>query len=249
MKPQSFPSLNEMAANLAVDLGSIEVVKWELYDYLLYPTAGVATLPFFLTGIGQGLSSSSGNANAVKSIADTNMTGAGVLPAPQAFWTEEIEIVTEPGSSATANTFVVQNPGNFVAVAAAAVQAGAHDCNAMLTGGAMQFSVSQKPYYQTAPLYRVPSGTRVQVDAAMANNSATTGEVVKEKLYSTGDIVTLDPGVGIMTAQNFTVNLTWPVIIPTPSGFNGRMGVILSGWLFRGVQYPLRLFIQKLKGL
>jgi hypothetical protein len=236
MKQQNYPSLREMAANLAVDMGSIEVVKWELYDYLLYPTAGITNLPFFLTGIGQGLSSSSGAAGQVKGIADTNMTGAGVLPAPQAYWTEEIEIVTEPGSSATANTFVIQNPGNFIAVAAAAVQAGAHDANAMLTGGAMQFSVSQKPYYQSAPLYRIPPSTRVQIDTAMANTSATTGETVREKLYATGDVVKLDPGVGIMTAQNFSVQLTWPVIIPTPSGFNGRIGVILSGWLFRGVQ-------------
>lgn len=236
MKPQSYPSLNEMAANLAVDIGSIEVVKWELYDYLIYPTAGVASLPFFLTGQGQGLSSSSGAANQVKSIADTNMTGAGVLPAPQAFWTEEIEIVTEPGSTGAANTFVIQNPGTAVGVAATTVQAGAHDVNAILSGGAMQFSISQKPYYQTAPLYRVPSTTRVQLDTSIASNSATAAEVLKEKLYASGETVKLNPGIGIMTAQNFSILLSWPVIIPTPSGFNGRIGVVLSGWLFRGVQ-------------
>jgi len=237
MKAQTFPTLNEMAANLAVDIGAIEVVKWEIYDYLLYPTAGIGLLTFFQTGIGQGQSTSSGTvAGASKFITDTNMTGAGVLPAPQAFWTEEIEIVTEPGSTGTANTFALTNPGNFIAVAAAAVQAGAHDVNAILVGGQMQFNVSQKPYYQAAPLYRVPPTTRVQLDASMANNSATTGEVVKEKSYASGAPCKLDPGVGIMTAQNFNVQLQWPVIIATPSGFNARVGVILSGWLFRGVQ-------------
>jgi len=234
---QSFPSLNEMAANLAVDVGSIEVVKWEIYDYLLYPTAGTPQLSFFQTAIGQGQSTSSGAAAGVtKFISDTNMTGAGVLPAPQALWVETIELVTEPGSVATANTFTLVNPGNFIAVAAATVQAGAHDVNAILVGGSMQFNVSQKPYYQAAPLYRAPPLTRVQLDASIASNSATAGEVLKEKSYSSGEAIMLNPGVGIMTAQNFNVQLSWPIIVATPSGFNARVGCVLSGWLFRGVQ-------------
>lgn len=233
----TFPTLNEMAANLAVSNNALEVVKWEIYDYLLYPTAGIAALTFFQTGIGQGQSTSSGTAaGQSKFITDTNMTGAGVLPAPQAFWTEEIEVVTEPGSVATANTFTLVNPGNSVAAAAATVQAGAHDINAILVGGALQYNISQKPYYQTAPLYRAPPATRVQLDVAMASNSATATEVLKEKSYATGDVIHLNPGVAIMTAQNFNVAITYPVIIATPSGFNARIGVILSGWLFRGVQ-------------
>lgn len=236
-KQQSYPTLNEMAANLAVDLGSIEVVKWELYDYNQYPTAGINNLGFFLTGQGQGQSSATGAAaGAVKTAADTNLTGAGVLPAPQAMWVDDIEVLCEPGSSAGANIFLTQIPAAFAAVGLATVQAGAHDVHALLTTGGLQFNVSQKPYYQAAPLYRAPPKTRIQYDVALATNSASTAEIVKERLYATGQILHLDPGVGIMTAQNFGVNLAWPVVVATPSGFNARLGVILSGWLFRGVQ-------------
>ena len=239
MKPQSCPSLNEMAANLAVDLGSIEVVKWEIYDYNLYPTAGVNVLNFFNTGQGQGQSTADGSAaGAVKTQSDTNLTGAGVLPSPQALWVEEIELVVEPGSVSTANTFTKLAPGTFLAVPTAAglPQNGENDVNGILTTGFGQFTVSQKPYYQFAPLHRAPPSTRVQMDLAVATNSATTGAVVKTKAYATGEGLRLDPGVGIMTAQNFAVQLGWPFLVTTQSGFNARIGVILSGWLFRGVQ-------------
>lgn len=237
MKTQNFPTLNDMAANLAAMLGAIEIVSWELYDFNVYPTAGLINLGFFLNGQGAGFSASPGNAGNVKTIADTNLTGAGVLPSPQAFWCEQIEVCVDPGSSAaTVNTFALQIPGAHVAVAAAAVQAGAHDVNAILSSGALEFSVSQKPYYQAAPLYRAPSSKRMQLDVSLATNSATTAENVKEKLYATGDFLRLDPGVGIMTAQNFAVNLKWPVIVPTPSTFNARIGVVMGGWLFRAVQ-------------
>lgn len=236
-KKQTYPSLNDMAANLALDNTQLEIVKWELYDYLLYPTAGAAQLTFFQTGIGQGQSTSSGTAaGANKFQSDTNMTGAGVLPAPQAFWTEQLEVVAEPGSVATANTFTLLNPTAFAAAAAATVQAGSADISNILTSGSLQLNISQKPYYQLAPLYRCPPATRVQIDVAIASNSATAGEVLREKVYATGDITTLNPGVAIMSAQNFNVQLTWPVIVATPSGFNARLGVIMSGWLFRAVQ-------------
>jgi len=231
-----FPTIDEMANHLAVDLGSIEVVKWEIYDFLLYPTAGQLTMPFFLNGLGQGLSASPGNAGAPKAFSDTNLTGAGVLPSPQAFWTEEIEIQVEAGSSAAANTFAPQVPAAFAAAAATTVQAGEHDVNAILTTGSLQFNVSQKPYYQAAPLHRAPPSIRIQMDCAVASTSATVGEIVKGRAYATGRPLRLDPGVGVMTAQNFGVVLTWPFLIATASTFNARIGCVLSGWLFRGVQ-------------
>lgn len=231
-----YPTLDEMAQNLALDLGSVEIVKWELFDYLLYPTAGQTILSFFLNGLGQGLSASPGNAGAGKAITDTNLTGAGVLPSPQAFWTEEIEVMVDAGSVSTANTYTPQVPAAFAVANAAGIQAGSHDINAILTTGGFQFSVGQKPYYQCAPLHRAPPTVRIQLDTAVANTSGTVGEVVKERAYATGDTLKLDPGVGIPTAMNFAAQMTWPVAIATPSGFNARIGVVLSGWLFRAVQ-------------
>ena len=83
---------------------------------------------------------------------------------------------------------------------------------------------------------RFPTRNEMVLDTGVASTSATIGEIIKEKLNCTGELVKISPGVGIMTAQNFSVLLNWPVLVPTVSGFNARIGVILGGWLFRGVQ-------------
>ena len=78
-------------------------------EYLL----GLTTLP-----LGQGLSASPGNANAVKALADTNMQMAGALPAPQGFWIQSIEVDVQPGSSTTANTYAIQTVASSAAAPA-----------------------------------------------------------------------------------------------------------------------------------
>jgi hypothetical protein len=123
----------------------------------------------------------------------------------------------------------------FASAAAIGVQVGDHDVNAILTTGALQLTVSQKPYYQCAPLHRAPPALRMQFDTSVANSSATVGEILKGKVYATGRPLKLDPGVGIMTAQNFGVTLSWPFVVATAAN-NARIGVVMSGWLFRGVQ-------------
>lgn len=235
---QRYPSLPDFAKALALKVGAVECIYQPFYDYNIYPTAGAASISFFQFPFGQGLSASQGNANNGKAYTDTNLEGgnAGMLPAPQAFWVESIEVDFQPGSVSTANTFTPQTPGNTAAAAAATVQAGTHDCNAFYSGGALTFTVGAKPYYQEGPLFRFPTRPMLRLDTAVANNSATAVEAVKEKFSLDGDILKLDPGIGIMTSMNFNVTLTWPVAVATPSGFNGRAGVILGGWLFRPVQ-------------
>ena len=235
---QRYPSMRDFAKALVVKMGAVECIRQPLYDHVLYPTAGVAQLPFFQFPFGQGLSASPGNANNTKALTDTNLEGgnAGMLPAPQAYWVESIELDFQPGSVATANTFTPQVPGNTVAAATAAVQAGAHDVNAFYSSGALNFTVGAKSYYQEGPLYRFPSRSSLRLYCSVASNSATAVECVKEKMNNDGEVVKLDPGIGIMTSMNFQVSLNWPAVVATPSGFNGRAGVYLSGWLYRPVQ-------------
>ena len=183
-----------------------------------------------------GASASPGFAGNTKVLADTNMTQNGMLPAPQAYFMEGIEVIVDPGSSAAANTFLTQVPAAFAVAQAAAVQAGEHDVNAIYSTGALQFQIGQKPYYTEAPLYQFPPSSMLALDAAVATTSATVGEVVKAKLRVMGALCKLDPGFGIMTGQNFQVALIWPALVPTPSGFNARVGVELNGWLFRAAQ-------------
>ncbi|MDW8259015.1 MAG: hypothetical protein RML32_06195 [Gammaproteobacteria bacterium] len=221
---------------MAARLGAIEVIRQTLYDTVIYPAAGIAQLRFFQNPIGQGLSAQPGAATAPKSLADTNMTLAGQLPAPQGFWVQSIEVDVQPGSSSTANTFALQHPGAFAATAAATVQAGDHDVNAIYTTGALVFTIGQKPYLQEAPLLVFPPKCRFELDAAIGSNSSTTGEVLKTKLKAGGRPYLLDPGIAIMTSQNFDVTLFWPAVVATPSGFNAQIRVRLDGYLFRAVQ-------------
>lgn len=235
-KNLKYPTLEDFAANEVGISGKIEVIWQPLYDWNLYPTAGLASLTFFGTPQNAGQTAQPVAAAAVKSFADTNLKQAGVLSSPQAFWVDNIEIACDAGSVSTANLFALQIPGVFAAAAASTVQAGAHDVNAMLSGGIAQFNIMQKTYYQEGPLYRFPPRSHLHLDTAICSTSATVGQSVKEKLYAEGKGVELDPGFGIGTNMAFDFTVTWPALITTPSGFNGRLGAFLNGWLFRAAQ-------------
>ena len=232
----NFPDIDQFKRYMVTKTNQLEIIRASLYDTVLYPTAGIIALPFFQNPIGAGLSASTGNANAVKALTDTNMVLAGQLPAPQGFWIETVELITLPGSSAAANTFVNQDPTGFAAANAAAVQGGAHDVNAILSTGALVLTIGAKPYLQEANLVRFPPWCRVEYDWDVATTSGTVGEFEKDAMRAGGQPYVIDPGIAIPTGQNFGVTLQWPVIVPTPSGFNGKIQVILGGWLFRGVQ-------------
>lgn len=237
---QNFPTLQDFRSYMVNKLGTMEVIKQSLYDTVLYPTAGLANMLFFQNPIGQGLSSAPGNAGAAKTLADTNMEAAGTLPAPQGFWIQSIEVDFQPGSSAAANTFALQIPGALVATDVATAQAGAHDVNAFYTTGALTLTIGQKPYLKEGALLRFPPKARFELDTSLAAGAGAAATLerlhLKEKLRAGGRPYNLEPGLPLMTSQNFNVALSWPVIVPTPSGFNGAVRVILDGWLFRAVQ-------------
>jgi hypothetical protein len=219
--------------------GEAEVIRQSLYDYQVYATAGATILNFFQNPQGAGKTSSSGAvAGSAKTIADTNLELAGQLPNPKGFLMESIEVDFYPGSVATADTFTIQVISSFLAVAAQTFIPGAaaNDVNAVYSGGELQFFIGSKPYLDEAPLKRFPPKAQFVVDAAMASNSATTGEVGTISVKAGGRPYFMQPPVSIMATQNFKVSLNWPVAIATPSGFNGRIGVILDGYLFRNSQ-------------
>lgn len=232
---QNFPSLDDFKNYMVSQVGEVEIIRQSLYDTMIYPLAGIAALSFFQTPVGQGLSASPGNAGAAKTIADTNMQLAGQLPAPQGFWVESIELNVEPGSSAAANTFAIQLPSAAPAAAAVTAQAGEHDVNRIYTTGSLTFTIGSKPYVQEAPLLRFPPKARPKLKAALANNSATLVLNVKAKANAGGRPYYTDPGLPIMTSQNFVVTLAWPAVVALPTN-NASIRCILDGWLFRAVQ-------------
>lgn len=232
---QQYPTLEDFAANAVGLSGKIELIWQPLYDYQIYPTAGIATLPFFQVPQGQGFSSQQVAAATPKTIADTNLTQAGMLPAPQSFWVDGLEVTIDPGSSATANLFANVVPTALVAIAAATNFASLNDYVAIAKSGLLTFSIMQKTYYTESPLYRFPSRTAQRVDASLSNNSATTNSIGIISPRTEGTGVRFDPGYGIATTCNFAVNLTWPALVTTAAA-NARIGVFLNGWLFRAAQ-------------
>lgn len=214
--------------------GQAEVVRQRLYDFQLYPTAGQAQMTFFALPIGQGVTSSLGAVvGSVKTYADTNMETAGALPRPKSYLVESIEIHFEPGSSAAANTFAQAAPNVFNAAAAAAVLAQLSDINAIRLSGWLEFYIGSKTYLWEAPLGVFPPKVRMELDSAIASNSATTAEVGAVSGKFGGRPYYLDPPITLETLQNFAVYLKWPGAVATPSGFNGRIGVVFDGVMFR----------------
>jgi hypothetical protein len=238
--PKAFPTIDDFRDYLVRQGNSVEVIKDALYDTLLYPTAGQAALSFFAQPAGQGLSASPGNANAVKHLADSNMQLAGQLPSGEWFYVQSAEIDVRPGSVNTANTFTPQTVASSAAAPAAAtgiVQIGAlNDLDAIYGGGALRFVISQKPYCEQAPLYKFPPKVRPEIDGAFAGNSATTANFGAARLKAGGRPWQFKPGLSIASGMAFVVQLVWPAVIATPSGFNAAVRVTLDGWRLRAVQ-------------
>ena len=214
--------------------GATEVVRQRLYDFQLYPTAGSTQLTFFQLPVGQGVTSSLGaTVGAVKSYSDTNMESSGLLPRPKAYLAESIEIIFEPGSSGTANTFA-HAPQNVSAAAnAASVLSQLQDVNLLRITGWLELYIGSKTYLWEAPLGTFPPKVRAEIDGALASNSATAVEIAAVTGRWAGRPYYLDPPITLDSLQNFAVYLKFPVVVATPSTFNGRIGVVFDGALFR----------------
>lgn len=234
-----YPTMQDFMANAVGINGKVELIWQPLYDWNIYPTAGIAALPFFATPQGQGFSAQPIAAAAPKTIHDTNLTQAGMLPAPQSFWVDGIEICIDPGSTATANLFGNAVPTTILAAQAAASTPTYNDYNIIARSGLLTFSIMQKNYYQEGPLYRFPQRSFVKNGCSLASTSATAASIAIQEGHAEGVGVRFDPGYGIATTCNFGVTINWPANVVTTapgSGFNARIGCFLNGWLFRAAQ-------------
>jgi len=234
-----YPTIEDFAANAVGIKGKIELIWQPLYDFFVYPTAGIGQLPFFTIPQGQGFSAQPIAAAAPKTEADTNLTQPGMLPSPQSFWVDGLEITVESGSTATANLFGNAVPTVFAAANAAAVGAPINDFNIISRSGLVKFSIMQKTYYQESPISRFPPRTAVRFDNSLSTTSATAGALATFCGRSEGNEVRFEPGYGIESTSNFAVTISWPALVVTTapgSGFNARIGCFLNGWLFRAAQ-------------
>lgn len=214
-----------------------EVVRGRLYDYQIYPAAGVAQLSFFAAAIGQGITSALGAVvGSPKTKFDTNLQVPNTLPSGKAFRIETIEIVFFPGLSATANTYTPAVPNTFAAAAAAGQLTQHADVETFYQAGLCKLAVLDKVYVEETPAICFPPQTGINTTGGIATNSATTAALGFQKSKAAGNVYALDPYITLQPAVNFGFVIEYPAAVAMPSGFNGRVGVILDGHFIRASQ-------------
>lgn len=231
------PTAADFNARRVTNPGQSEIVRQRFYDYQLYATAGTTQLTFFSAPVGQGITSAlGGTAGTSKTLWDTNLELPNTLPSGKAFMIESIEVVFFPGSVSTANTYTPVGQSVFNANAAASVAGQVNDVNTFYQSGMLELNVLSKNYLRETPLLSFPPKANFALDAAIASNSATTGEVGAVQGRAAGRPYYISPEIALQPAVNFEVVLKWPAAVATPSGFNARVGVILDGYFMRASQ-------------
>jgi hypothetical protein len=234
---ERIPTAADFNSRRVTNPSQSEVVRQRLYDYQLYPTAGATQFAFFQQPIGQGITSAvGGTVGSGKTQWDTNMELGGTLPSGKAFLIESIEVFFMPGSVSTTNTFTPIKPLEFNATASATVGGQLADVNSFYQSGMLELNILSKNYLRETPLIAFPPKTQFNLDVGIASNSATTAVNVAENMRAAGRPYYIDPTIALQPAVNFEVLIRFPAAVATPSGFNGRVGVILDGYFMRASQ-------------
>jgi hypothetical protein len=237
MAQNDFPSQSDFSGRRVINPNQSEVVRNRFYDYALYPTAGVGQIVFFSQPLGQGVTSAQGAVvGSAKTIFDTNLDLPSTLPSGKGFFIESIEVMFQPGSVSTANTYTPANLAVFNAAAAAAVYGSVNDVNTFYQSGLLELNILGKNYLRETPLLAFPPKAHLDVVAGVASNSATVGTIGIAFAKAFGRPYMLVPEITLESAVNFDVTIKWPGVVATPSGFNGRIGVYLDGFFQRASQ-------------
>lgn len=234
----AMPSAQDFADRRVTNPAQSEIIRQRFYDYQLYATAGAQQLSFFSQPVGQGVTTALGGAvGSPKTQWDTNLEIPNTLPSGKAFMIESIEVLFTPGSVAAANTYTPAAIWTFIAVPTAQLPAGAvNDVNVFYQGGMLELNILSKNYLRETPLMAFPPKAMLGFDGAAASNSATTSTVAASVAKAVGRPYYMEPTIALQAAVNFEVLLRWPGVVATPSGFNGRVGVILDGYFMRASQ-------------
>lgn len=234
---QDVPSAADFDARRVTNAAQSEVVRQRLYDFQLYATAGVAQLTFFSAPAGQGITSAQGAVvGSAKTLWDTNLELPNTLPSGKQYLVESIECLFLPGSVSTANTYTPANLSLFAVAAAAAVAAQLNDVNTFAQSGLLEFNILSKNYLRETPLLSFPPKAHLDVSAALANTSATVGEIAAVFAKMSGRPYYLSPEITLQPAVNFEIAIKYPAAVATPTGFNARVGIYLDGYVMRASQ-------------
>lgn len=200
-----------------------------LYDYQLYPLAGVNQLNFFQLAKGQGITSAPGAVvGTPKTEQDTNMNVGGQLPRFVDFLVELVIVQFWPGESNVANTFVPRAPGfAHAAPVVAGDMSMSDDVQTLRNSGVLEIQSNTVPLLTEGPLDHFPSPWNYVHGAAVAVNGANDAGINSSQVMGAPYLLT-EP-ITLLANQNFNVQIRWPGLVPLPSTFNGRIGVVLIG--------------------
>lgn len=207
--------------------GAKDVIWSPLYDLQAYPAAGQANFTFFAVPKGQGTTSAPGAVGA-KTLADTNMQGAGTLPAGNSFLCMGVEF----------DFFTGNIPGFFgAAVITTVVGRNWNDLYNVGKGGVVTLTIQDRIYVQDGPVNKFPSQTALEGIAALSDQTTAAAAQFGQIEYSAwGGLAYNIVPVMIFQTQGFSVTLNYPVAIALPSGAIGRIGCRLLGKLIRNAQ-------------
>lgn len=229
-----FPNAADFNARRVTNPSQSEVIRQRLYDYQLYSSAGATQLTFFQNPVGQGVTSSVGSiAGTAKTFWDTNMSLPGQLPSGAAFMVESVEVVFFPGATATG--FIPASQGFVGATGATAQILAISDTNLFYNAGLLEFNILSKNYLRETPAIAFPPKANFDLSAAYGNGNVAVSTGA-QLLKAGGRPYFVEPSIALQPAVNFEVTLKYPAAVTMPSGFNGRVGIILDGYTMRASQ-------------
>lgn len=190
-----------------------------LYDKQLYPAAGSAILTYFQTPIG-------GVRGAVAlTEEDTNMEGAGQLPAGKSFLMTGIELFFASGQVAGRSAVVATSIANSIW----------SDISAIYKTGFLRFFINSKDYVKDGPIGVYPSSWRLAGVVALGGVGSAAGSAdIVEHAQFAGRPYEVNP-IFIPSLMNFRVTLEWPNGVQALPSANAtsRLGIRLLGNLYR----------------
>lgn len=219
MRGANFPSFEQLDNWSVNRSGDYEVIHQSLYDFQTYAQAGQTSLNFFSLPKGQ-----SG-----KTIADTNLTLAGVLPAPIHFVVQSLEVYFIPAPLPV----TVETAADLTVV----VPDYTNDVFEVWESGSLDFTIGSKSYLQEAPIGRFPQKTRINVDtsSALQTKQAIAADqhwtLSSDYAAFSGRPYWIDPWLLLVPTQNFSVELIWPAAVAISA--SARIGIVMDGLLYR----------------
>lgn len=214
--------LANLAPLQATRPGTVEAVNQPLYDFATYAFAGTTQqYRFFALPQGQG--------TPPKTLADTNMTLAGQLPAGTSFEVRAIEVAVFPG--------VLPALGQQNSAGAAGVAQFVNDVWTLFRNGYLSMRILAKDYLQVAPIGQFPYTKELSLAGFQSDTTTAGAAQLNRVAYAAfgGQQFAITP-VLLTPNLNFDVTLNFPTTTALPSGVDARLGVILRGIYNRNSQ-------------